>query len=292
MYVHLLDGTYELFRHFYGVPPQQAPDGQEVGAVRGVLASVLRMFEEETTHLGVATDHVVESFRNDLWPDYKTGDDIDPNLRSQFDLMEDGLTALGVVVWPMIELEADDALAAAAKRAAADPAVERVFICTPDKDLGQSVVADRIVQLDRRKGVLLNATGVEEKFGVPPRSIPDYLGLVGDSADGFPGLKGWGAKSTAIVLARYETIDAIPDDADAWDITVRGRDRLAATLAADRELAMRFRDLATLRTTAEVFRNVDELRWDGPTPQLEAFAARVGDGRLVARAQAAADRAR
>ncbi len=187
MYVHLLDGTYELFRHFYGVPPQQARDGQEVGAVRGVLASVLRMFEEDATHLGVATDHVVESFRNDLWPGYKTGDDIDPSLRSQFDLMEEGLTALGVVVWPMTELEADDALATAADRAAADPAVERVFICTPDKDLGQSVVADRIVQLDRRKSVILNAAGVEEKFGVPPQSIPDYLGLVATAPMASPG---------------------------------------------------------------------------------------------------------
>jgi 5'-3' exonuclease len=287
--IYLLDGTYELFRHFFAVPSQRDADGYEVGAVRGVLASVVGMFEEGVTHLGVATDHVVESFRNELWVAYKTGAGIEPALREQFELLEEGLEALGVVVWPMVELEADDALASAAARAAAEQVVDRVYICTPDKDLAQCVFGDRIVQRDRRKRETRNEAGVVERFGVPPSSIPDYLALVGDSADGFPGLRGWGAKSAATVLARYETIEAIPDDAADWDIALRGRDRLAETLAQDRELAMLFRDLATLRTTADVFDDPDELRWRGPTAAFEPFCARLRAEPLFRRARATAE---
>ena len=213
MRVHLVDGTYELFRHYFAVPSAAATDGTEIAAARGVTFSVLSMLEAGATHIGVATDHVVESFRNDLWPGYKTGEGIEPPLREQFGLLEEGLEALGVVVWPMVELEADDALASAAARAAADGAVERVYICTPDKDLAQCVAGDRVVQRDRRKRETRDADGVVERFGVPPSSITDYLALVGDSADGFPGLRGWGAKSAATVLARYGHIEAIPDDA-------------------------------------------------------------------------------
>ncbi len=289
MDIYLLDGTYELFRHFFGVPSQRDSEGREVGAVRGVLASVIGMFEDGVTHLGVATDHVVESFRNDLWPGYKTGEGIEPPLREQFGLLEEGLEALGVVVWPMVELEADDALASAAARAAADGAVERVYICTPDKDLAQCVVGDRVVQRDRRKRETRDADGVVERFGVPPSSITDYLALVGDSADGFPGLRGWGAKSAATVLARYGHIEAIPDDAADWDIPLRGRERLAQTLAADRDLAMRFRDLATLRTTAQVFGEIDELRWRGPAAAFAPLCARLRAEPLLRRARAAAE---
>jgi 5'-3' exonuclease len=289
MDIYLLDGTYELFRHFFAVPSQRDAEGYEIGAVRGVLASVVGMLEEGVRHLGVATDHVVESFRNELWVGYKTGEGIEPPLREQFGLLEEGLEALGVVVWPMVELEADDALASAAARAAAIAAVNRIYICTPDKDLAQCVVGDRIVQRDRRKRETRNEAGVVERFGVPPSSITNYLALVGDSADGFPGLRGWGAKSAATVLARYETIEAIPDDAADWDIPLRGRDRLAQTLAKERELAMLFRDLATLRTTAEVFDDIDELHWRGPTAAFEPFCARLRAGPLLRRAQAAAE---
>jgi 5'-3' exonuclease len=289
MDIYLLDGTYELFRHFFAVPSQRDAEGYEIGAVRGVLASVVGMLEEGVRHLGVATDHVVESFRNELWVAYKTGEGIEPPLREQFGLLEEGLEALGVVVWPMVELEADDALASAAARAAAIAAVNRIYICTPDKDLAQCVVGDRIVQRDRRKRETRNEAGVVERFGVPPSSITDYLALVGDSADGFPGLRGWGAKSAAAVLARYETIEAIPDDAADWDIPLRGRDRLAQTLAKERELAMLFRDLATLRTTAEVFDDIEELHWRGPTAAFEPFCARLRAGPLLRRAQAAAE---
>ncbi|MEE8422115.1 MAG: 5'-3' exonuclease H3TH domain-containing protein [Dehalococcoidia bacterium] len=290
MDVHLLDGTYELFRHFFGVPSQRDALGREVGAVRGVLASVLAMFEGGTTHLGVATDHIVESFRNQLWAGYKTGEDIDPELWTQFDLLEQALRSMGVVVWPMEELEADDALASAAARAAADPDVGRIYICTPDKDLGQCVVDDRVVQLDRRANTVRDAAAVEAKFGVPPASIPDYLALVGDSADGFPGVSGWGAKSSATVLAHYRHIEAIPDDEQQWEIAIRGRARLAASLAEQRELAMLFRDLATLRTTAAVFDQVDELRWRGPEPAFDAVCERMGATMLPERARAVAAR--
>jgi 5'-3' exonuclease len=285
--VHLLDGTYELFRHHFGVPSHLDRDGIEVAAVRGVLGTVLTMLEDGATHLGVATDHVIESFRNDMWPGYKTGAGIDPELLAQFPLLEDGLEALGVRVWAMVDQEADDALAAAAAVASADERVEQVLICTPDKDLAQCVADPRIAQLDRRHGKLLDEAAVREKFGVAPASIPDWLALVGDSADGFPGLPGWGAKSAATVLARYEHIDAIPDDGASWDVTVRSAPKLATTLADRRAEAKLFLDLATLRTDAPVGK-VDEWRWRGPEPELAEWAERLGAPNLVSRAERAA----
>ncbi len=242
MLVHLVDGTYELFRHYYAVPPEKNPDGLEVAAIQGVLASMLYLLGDGATHLAVATDHVIESFRNDLWPGYKTGAGIEEALLAQFHPLEQALSAMGVVVFPMIEFEADDALASAAAVAAADARVARVLICTPDKDLAQCVFGERIVQFDRRARVMRDEAGVIKKFGVPPASIPDYLALVGDSADGYPGLPGWGAKSAAAVLAHYGHLDRIPDRASQWDVTVRGASALAATLAAQREQAMVFRN--------------------------------------------------
>jgi 5'-3' exonuclease len=272
--VHLIDGTYELFRHFYAVPSAIDADGREVGAVRGVVGSVLGMVQTGATHVGVATDHVIESFRNDLWPGYKTGAGIDPALYSQFPLLEETLAALGVVVWPMVELEADDALAAAAAQAALDPRVDRVFICTPDKDLAQCVRGDRIVQLNRRTRTVMNEAAIVAKFGVPPASIPDYLALVGDTADGYPGLPGWGAKSAAAVLAKFGHLEAIPDDARTWGVNAARAGVLAQTLIAERERAILFRTLATLRTDVTLFANVDDLRWTGPAPAFAAIAAR------------------
>jgi len=272
--VHLLDGTYELFRHFYAMPSARDADGREVGAVRGVLNSVLGMINAGSRHVGVATDHVIESFRNRLWGGYKTSAGIDPNLLSQFQLLEDSLTSMGVVVWPMVEFEADDALAAAAVRAAADPRVDRVVICTPDKDLAQCVHGSRIVQLNRRTRTTMDEAGVVAKFGVPPASIPDYLALVGDAADGYPGLKGWGAKSTAAVLARFGHIEEIPDDWRSWGVNATSPAALAATLDKERSLALLFRTLATLRTDAPTFDTVDELEWKGPRPEFESLAAR------------------
>src|SRR5262245_60277608 len=241
--VHLVDGTYELFRHFFAMPSARDADGREVGAVRGVLNSVLGMINAGARHVGVATDHVIESFRNGLWRGYKTGEGIDPALLSQFQLLEDSLTAMGVVVWPMVEFEADDALAAAAVRAADDPRVDRVVICTPDKDLAQCVRGTRIVQLNRRTRVTIDEAGVVAKFGVPPASIPDYLALVGDAADGYPGLRGWGAKSTAAVLARFGHIEAIPADWRTWKVNAANASALALTLARERDRAYLFRDL-------------------------------------------------
>ena len=290
MNVFLIDGTYELFRHFYAVPPAKDVDGREVGAVRGVFGSVLSMLEDDVTHLGLATDHVIESFRNDLWPGYKTGDGIDPALLGQFGLLEEAIEALGVPVWPMTDLEADDGLASAAARAAGDPRVEQVFVCTPDKDLAQCVTGTRVVQFDRRAGALRDEAGVRAKFGVAPASIPDYLALVGDAADGFPGLRGWGAKSAAVVLGRYRHIDAIPDAAADWDVTVRGAGRLAAELAGHRDLALRFRDLATLRTNAVLFDSVDDLCWRGPRPALFDLCARLNVPRYFDRVRTLAER--
>jgi 5'-3' exonuclease len=284
MEVHLVDGTYELFRHHFAVPSHLDADGIEVAAVRGVLGSVLGMLEQGATHVGVATDHVVESFRNDLWIGYKTSAGMPPELLTQFPMLEDALEALGVTVWPMVEVEADDGLASAAREARDDPRVERVFICTPDKDLGQCVEDPKVAQLDRRQGGrVLDEAGVRERFGVGPRSIPDYLALVGDTADGFPGLPGWGAKSTATVLARYEHLDAIPDDAAEWDVSVRGAAKLATTLAAARPAAQLFLDLATLRTDADVG-TVDAWEWRGATPALAQWAERLGAENLVTRA--------
>ncbi len=283
--VHLVDGTYELFRHHFAVPSHFDAAGIEVAAVRGVVGSVLGMLEQGATHLGVATDHVVESFRNDLWIGYKTSEGMDPELLTQFPMLEEALGALGVTVWPMVELEADDGLASAARVARDDPRVGRVFICTPDKDLGQCVEDPKVAQLDRRQGGrVLDEAAVRERFGVGPRSIPDYLALVGDAADGFPGLPGWGAKSAATVLARYEHLDAIPDDVADWDVSVRGAAKLAATLATARDAARLFLDLATLRTDADVG-TVDDWEWRGPTPELGAWATRLGAGNLVTRAE-------
>ena len=288
MQVHLVDGTYELFRQFLAPRPgHRDADGVEVGATRAVVSSVLAMLEGGATHLGVATDHVIPSFRNDLWADYKTGDGIDPELFGQFQLLEDALEALGVAVWAMVDLEADDALATSAYVAAADPRVEQVIICTPDKDLGQCV-GGKIVQLDRRKEVLLDADGVHEKFGVMPESIPDWLALVGDAADGFPGLPGFGAKSAAALLERYHHVEAIPADGREWDVPgLRGVDRLAATLAAGREVLACFKVLATLRTDADVG-TVDDWRWTAPTEQFGAWCERVDAPRLLTRARALA----
>ena len=285
MNVHLVDGTYELFRFFHVVPSTRDMGGLEVGAVRGVVASLLGMIERGVTHIGVATDHVVESFRNELWPGYKTGEGIEPELASQFPILEEAIAAMGIVVWPMTEFEADDALASAAARASEDRRVARVIICTPDKDLSQCVSGTRILQLDRRSNVVRNAADVEKKFGVRPESIPDYLALVGDSSDGYPGLPGWGAKSAATVLARYGHVEQVPDDSAEWDVTVRGAAKLAATLAEYRELAGLFRDLATLRTTVPLFGTVDELEWRGPGPTWERMCERLGTPGLARKAE-------
>ena len=275
MDVYLIDGTYELFRHFYAVPQARDREGREVGAVRGVLRSLLGMMTVNTTYIGVATDHVIESFRNQLWSGYKTGEGIDPDLLAQFPLLEDMVAALGVAVWPMVEFEADDALAAAAAKAAADPRVTKVFICTPDKDLAQSVRGTRVVQMDRRARTIRDEAGIIAKFGVPPASIPDYLALVGDSSDGYPGLPGWGAKSAAAVLAKYGHLESIPADWKSWGVNASKPAALAATLGRNRELALLFRDLATLRTEIPVFDDVDELRWKGPTPSFQALAMQL-----------------
>lgn len=274
MEVYLIDGTYELFRHYYAVPSAHDRDGREVGAVRGVIASLLSFMKVGVTHIGVATDHVIESFRNDLWPGYKTSAGIPPDLAAQFPLLEETLSALGVVVWPMVEFEADDALAAAAHLAAADARVERVLICTPDKDLAQAVRGTRVVQMDRRARTTRDEAGVVAKFGVLPASIPDYLALVGDSADGFPGLAGWGPKSASAVLAKYGHIDAIPDDWHAWGVNATRPAALADTLTREREHALLFRTLATLRTDIPLFDNVDTLKWAGPTNAFAAIGAR------------------
>ena len=275
MDVYLIDGTYELFRHYYALPSARDRDGHEVAAVRGVVASVLGMLNRGVTHVGVATDHVIESFRNDLWPAYKTSDGVEPDLLAQFGLLEEALRALGVAVWAMVEYEADDALAAAAAIADADSRVDRVVICTPDKDLAQCVRADRVVQLNRRTNVIRNEAAVQAKFGVPPSSIPDFLALVGDAADGYPGLPGWGAKSTAAVLATFGHLEAIPDDWRAWHVNAASPAALARALARDRDLAFLFRDLATLRVEIRLFESIDELRWTGPTVDFVPFAERL-----------------
>ncbi len=275
MDVHLVDGTYELFRHYYALPSARDKDGREVAAVRGVLASVLGMIRDGATHIAIATDHVIESFRNELWPGYKTSAGVEPELLAQFPLLEEVLSAAGVVVWPMAEFEADDALAAAAIVAARDSRVERVIICTPDKDLAQCVRGARIVQLNRRTRVTTDESGVVLKFGVSPASIPDYLALVGDAADGYPGLPGWGAKSSAAVLAKFLHLESIPTDCREWRVNAANASALAGTLCREREHAMLFRTLATLRTDIALFDDVDQLRWNGPTPAFDPLAARL-----------------
>jgi 5'-3' exonuclease len=264
-----------LFRHYYALPSARDRGGREVAAVRGVLSSVLGMIKNGATHIAVATDHVIESFRNDLWPGYKTGEGIDPDLMAQFPLLEETLASAGVVVWPMVEFEADDGLAAGAAAAAQDSRVEHVIICTPDKDLAQCVRGTRIVQLNRRTGVTRDQAGVIQKFGVPPPSIPDYLALVGDAADGYPGLRGWGAKSTAAVLAKFGHIESIPADSREWHVDASNASSLAATLSREREQALLFRTLATLHTDIMLFDDVEELRWNGPKPGFDQLGARL-----------------
>ena len=275
MKIHLIDGTYELFRHYYALPSAKDQDGFEVAAVRGVLASILGMIKNGATHIGVATDHVIESFRNSLWPGYKTGEGIEPALLAQFSFLEEVLSAAGLVVWPMVDFEADDALAAAAVTAARDTRVEQVVICTPDKDLSQCVQGKRIVQLNRRRRVVLDEAGVTSKFGVAPSSIPDYLALVGDSADGYPGLPGWGVKSSSAVLAKYARLEFIPRDWREWRVDVANASLLASTLFREWDKAMLFRKLATLRTDIAIFDDVEQLRWRGPRPTFAALGARM-----------------
>jgi 5'-3' exonuclease len=269
--IYLVDGTYELFRHYYAMPSARDAKGREVAAVRGVVSSVLGMINGGAQYVGVATDHVIESFRNELWPGYKTGEGIEPDLLAQFPLLEAALAALGIATWPMVEFEADDALAAAATAAARDPRVERIVICTPDKDLAQCVRGTRIVQMDRRRRTIRDEAGVVEKFGVPPASIPDYLALVGDAADGYPGLPGWGARSAAAVLARFGHLESIPRDWREWKgVNAARPGALAYTLEQQRDRAFLFRDLATLRTDIALFDSVEALRWQ-PTGETPAY---------------------
>jgi 5'-3' exonuclease len=287
--VHLVDGTYELFRQNFGRAARE-PDAGPYAATAGVLASTLQLLADGATHLGVANDHIIESFRNDLWPGYKTSAGMPPELLAQLPMVEEALTAMGITVWAMVTHEADDALAAAAALADADQRVEQVLIVTPDKDLGQCVKGQRIVQYDRRKRELMDEAAVTAKFGVPPESIPDWLGLVGDSADGFPGIAGWGAKSAAAVLARYGHLEEIPDQAGQWDVAgLRGAAKLSSALRNDFALALLFRRLATLDTDVDVG-VVDDWEWHGPTPEFDDWAVAVGVPGLTERAAALAAR--
>ena len=287
MDIYLIDGTYELFRYFYAVPSVKDTGGREIGAVRGVLGSVLAMIEGGATHVGVATDHVIESFRNDLYLGYKTSEGVDPALLSQFPMLEEALQSMGVLVWPMIKFEADDALASAAAKAAQDDRVRQVIICTPDKDLSQCVVGSRVVQLDRRRETLRDEAGVIAKFGIKPSSIPDYLAVVGDSADGYPGIAGWGSKTAAAVFSQYPHLENIPKDWRHWDPMVRRARPLAESLFAAWEDALLFRTLATLRLDVPVFDTVRELRWQGPGPNFEPYARRIKGTDLHRRANSA-----
>jgi 5'-3' exonuclease len=283
MNVHLIDGTYELFRHFFAVPSTTDSNGQEIGAVRGVLNSVLSMIEGGATHIGVATDHVVESFRNDLYPGYKTSEGVPPELLSQFPILEDALEAMGVVVWPMVEYEADDALASAADKAAKDERVKQVLICTPDKDLSQCVVGRRVVQLDRRREIVRDEAGVVAKFGVKPQSIPDFLAVVGDTADGFPGLPGWGVKAAALTLSQYPHLEGIPKDWRVWHPSIRKARSLSESLNNSWSEAVLFRTLATLRLDVPVFETAEDLRWKGPRSSFENYCRRMRSPDLLAR---------
>lgn len=292
MDVHLVDGTFELFRAYYGSPPSTSGDGREVGAVRGLVRSLMSLLgERDVTHVAIAFDHVIESFRNDLYPGYKTGEGMDPKLFAQFGPAEEACRALGLVTWPMIEFECDDALASAAARYLPATAVERVVICSPDKDLAQCVQGNRVICFDRLRRRPLDEAGVMAKFGVRPKSMPDWLALVGDSADGFPGIPRWGAKSAATVLAHYEHLEAIPADAAEWDVKVRGAAALALTLNAQRDDALLFRRLATLRTDVPLQEAAADLRWQGPDERaLRALADEWGDPALVQRALKLAER--
>ena len=288
--MHLVDGTYELFRQFFGQPSHRTEAGEEVAAIRGVLSSTLGLVSEGATHVGVATDHVIESFRNQLWPGYKTSAGVPAELLSQFGPLEEALSAMGVMVWPMVELEADDAMASAVAVATPDPAVAQVIICTPDKDLGQCVAGSRVVQLDRRRRTIIDEAAVRERYGVGPASIPDWLALVGDSADGFPGLPGWGSKSASAVLSRYDHLEAIPEDPRTWGVDVRGSQGLAATLVERRADALLFRRLATLVVEPSLLADVDELRWRGPTPSFPALCRSLGAPNLASWADQLAER--
>jgi 5'-3' exonuclease len=287
MDVYLIDGTYELFRHFFAVPSAKDASGQEIGAVRGVLTSVLSMLEKGATHIGVATDHVVESFRNDLYPGYKTSEGVDPELLSQFPILEEALESMGVKVWPEVYFEADDALASAAANAAKDARVKQVFICTPDKDLAQCVAGKRVVQLDRRRDILRDEAGVLEKFGVRPQSIPDYLAVVGDSADGYPGISGWGLKAAALVLSQYHRLEDIPRDWQAWHPSIKRARALCESLFSAWDDALLFRTLATLRLDAPVFDSVEDLHWKGPRPNFEETCKRIKAPDLLRRVMSA-----
>jgi len=285
MKVHLIDGTYELFRSWFGAPESKSPSGQEVGATRGFLRSMAAMLrDDEVTHVGCAFDHTVESFRNDLFEGYKTGEGLEPELFDQFPLVERASTALGMVTWPMVDFEADDALATAAAKFRDSSGVEQVVICSPDKDLCQCVRGDSVVTLDRRREIVLDANGVRDKFGVSPESIPDYLALVGDSADGIPGIARWGAKSASTVLAKFAHLENIPADHERWGVKVRGSATLARNLAERRDDAMLYRTLATLRTDVPIDESVDNLRWSGPDrPALEALCEELGEKALLDR---------
>lgn len=287
MDVHLVDGTYELFRHYFAVPSGLDTSGNEIGAVRGVLASVIGLIEGGATHVGVATDHVIESFRNDLYAGYKTSAGVPAPLLAQFPVLEDALQCMGIRVWPMIHYEADDALASAAVKAARDERVRQVVVCTPDKDLAQCVSGDRIVQLDRRRGITRGEPGVMEKWGVRPESIPDYLAVVGDSADGFPGLAGWGPKAAALTFSRYPHFEDVPSDWRQWDPAIRGAQRLATVLFENWNDALLYRTLATLQLDVPVFDSVDELRWKGPLPEFEQYCERLQSAGFHTRAKAA-----
>ena len=287
MNIHLIDGTYELFRNFFGAPPKKAPTGQEVGATLGLVRSLLMLLTSPgVTHVGVAFDHVIESFRNNLYVGYKTGAGVDPNLLTQFPLAEKAVAALGVVVWPMVKFEADDALATATARFKKNKAVEQIVVCSPDKDLAQLVGGERIVCWDRRREIVLDEPGVVAKFGVKPQSIPDWLGLVGDAADGFPGIPGWGAKSAASVLARFEQIEAIPDDPTRWKLKSISPGRaasLAANLAQRRDEAYLYRTLATLRYDVPLKETLHDLKWQGAYPRLKKLCHEFGDDRIPER---------
>lgn len=286
MNVHLIDGTYELFRHYYAVPSSKNDGGQEIGAVRGVLISAFSMIEAGASHLGVATDHVVESFRNELYAGYKTSEGVPPELLSQFPILEEALESMGVVVWPMTYFEADDALASAAAKAGADQQVEQVRICTPDKDLAQCVVGHRIVQVDRRRNIVRDESAIEEKFGVKPESIPDYLAVTGDSADGYPGISGWGAKAASLALTRYRHLENIPKDWRDWDASIRRARPLAETLFGAWDDALLYRTLATLRLDVPMFDSVDELRWKGPRENFQQCCERLRAADLFRRVAA------
>lgn len=286
MDVHLVDGTYELFRHFFAVPPASDANGNEIGAVRGVLTSIIGLIEGGATHVGVATDHVIESFRNDLYPHYKTGEGVPVPLLAQFPVLEEALQSMGVVVWPMIHYEADDALASAAEKAAQDDRVKQVIVCTPDKDLAQCVVGSRVVQLDRRRGILRDEAGVLSKWGVKPESIPDYLAVVGDSADGFPGLPGWGSKAASLTFSRYPHLEDVPKEWRQWHPSIRGAQRLSSVLFDHWDEALLYRTLATLKRDVPVFETVDELQWTTPSPDFERYCTHIQSPELHARAMA------